>query len=216
MGAFRHLWSPEQGYIAKHGNVTARYPRLAGLGSTHKRSPQETAHSSMSVKPNKLLRLVTKINTKAPEIIRPTVLSLAFNSYIRYAGTTGLRIDEWNLERSVVTLKNRFHVQNHLGTVHATAMATLAESATGMVFGLYVPDNTHIPLLKSMRIQYTARAVGDLTAVATVFDKAEELAATERGSVIVPVKVTDAEGKEPIQCEMEWAWTTKKKKKLKS
>lgn len=168
----------------------------------------------MIAKPNRLLRLVNKINTQVPQILRPTCLSLSFNSYIRYAGTTGLRIDEWNTQQAVVTLKNRFHVQNHLGTVHATAMATLAESATGMLFGLYVPDHTHVPLLKSMRIQYTARAVGDLRAVATVFDNAEELLATQdRGSVIVPVKVTDAEGKEPIQVEMEWAWTTRKPKK---
>lgn len=162
--------------------------------------------------PNRLLRAVTKINTQVPQILRPSALSWTFNSYIRYAGTTGLRIDEWSPERAVVTCKNRWHIQNHLGTVHATAMATLAESATGMLFGLYVPDGTHVQLLKSLRIEYTAMAVGDLQAVATVFENAEQLGDTDRGSVIVPVKVTDAEGKEPIKCELTWAWTTRKKR----
>jgi hypothetical protein len=33
---------------------------------------------------------------------------------------------------------------------------------------------------------------------------------TEKGEITVPVKVTDADGNEPIQCEMIWAWTPKR------
>jgi acyl-coenzyme A thioesterase PaaI-like protein len=164
--------------------------------------------------PNRLLRVVDRINHNPVlfEPLRKAALTMAFNLNIKYAGTTCIGIQRWDTESAVVQLKNRWHVQNHIGGIHATAMATLAESTTGMLFGLYVPD-THLPLLKSMKVAYTARAVGNLRAVATLTDEQKQIIqSTDKGSVIVPVKVTDSEGKEPIQCEMEWAWTQKRSK----
>lgn len=167
--------------------------------------------------PNKLLSIVQRIHQAGlPDRLQQMALTLAFNSQIKYAGTTGIRIQHWQPDQTVVSLKNRKHIQNHIGGIHATAMATLAESATGMLFGLHVPD-THLPLLKSMKVEFVARAAGDLTAVATLSEEQRgQIQTSERGSLIVPVKVTDSEGKEPIRCEMEWAWTTKKKKELHS
>jgi len=192
-----------------------------------------------ALKPNnRLATLINRIHKAGlPDRFTKAALTLAFNSYIKYAGTTGISIQQWQLppqgpqaqaqpsqpqaqqsqqsqveNQSIVTLKNRMHIQNHLGGIHATAMATLAESATGMLFGLYVPD-THVPLLKSMNIQFVARAQGNLKAVATLTPEQQALIqTTDKGALIVPVKVTDQEGKEPIQCQMEWAWTMKRKK----
>ena len=162
--------------------------------------------------PNRLLKIVNQINTQIPSFLRSTVLSLAFNSQIKYAGTTGIAIRSWTAQEAVVSLPNRFRVRNHLGGVHATAMATLAESATGMVFGIHVPD-THIPLLKSLTVRYNRVARGDLTAVATISDEQiTQIQTQERGSVLVPVTVTDQDNTEPIAVEMEWAWTTRKRK----
>lgn len=163
------------------------------------------------MKPNSLLRIVNRLNS-LPDLVRSPALSLAFNSKIKYAGTTGIAIRKWTTEETVVDCKNRWRVRNHLGGVHATAMATLAESATGMLFGLYVPD-THIPLLKSMKVSFHKRAIGDLRAVATITEEQKnQISTTDRGSTLMQVRVTDAEGKEPIECEMEWAWTSKTKK----
>lgn len=162
-------------------------------------------------KPNKLLKVVQRIH-QLPTVLQSPALTYAFNSQIKYAGTTGIYIQEWSPDRAVVTLANKRHVQNHIKGIHATAMATLAESTTGMVFGLHVPDD-RLPLLKRMSVQFVARAEGDLKAVATLpLEFQEQIQKEERGSVMVPVQVTDETGKEPIQCEMEWAWTTKKKK----
>lgn len=196
------------------------------------------------MKPNRLLGFVEGVNARLPKMLCEPVLTVAFNTYIRYAGTTGIKIRKWNRDATVVDLKNRWRAQNHLGGLHATAMATLAESATGMLFGLResnlgqamhnhaslgieialtsvisflgsadVPD-THLPLLKSIRVNYLKVAKGDLRAVATLDAEAKERIATDdKGSVIVPVTVTDSEGKQPIECELEWAWTKKRKKK---
>ena len=168
-----------------------------------------------SLKPNRILKLVNQINTQVPAFLRSTVLSLAFNSQIKYAGTTGIAIQKWTSNEAVVSLKNRRRVQNHLKGVHATAMATLAESATGMVFGAHVPDS-HLPVLKSLKVNYQKLAKGNLTAVATISsEQIHEIQTQDRGSVIVPVTVTDEDNNQPIAVEMEWAWTAKKKKQYK-
>lgn len=161
-------------------------------------------------KPNQLYSIVKRINDLP--VFRQQCLSLAFNTKVKYAGTTGLAIEQWDQHSATVHCKNRLRVQNHIGSVHATAMATLAESATGMVFGLHVPDS-HLPLLKSMKMEYKALSKGNLTAVATISQQQKlEISTTEKGSTIIPVKVTDEEGKQPVQCAMEWAWTPKRKK----
>jgi acyl-coenzyme A thioesterase PaaI-like protein len=163
------------------------------------------------VKPNRLLRLVNQVNSLAPAPLKGPILSLAFNANIKYAGTTGIAIQKWDDSQAIVHLKNRWRVQNHLKGVHATAMATLAESATGMVFGCHVPDS-HLPLLKSMNVQFVKRAQGNLKAVAQITEEQKELIRTnDKGSAVIAVKVTDEAGNEPIHCQMEWAWTTKKR-----
>ncbi len=60
----------------------------------------------------------------------------------------------------MVTLKNRRRVQNHIGGIHACGMALAAESATGIVVGMNVPD-TAIPLCKSIKINFVRRCEGE-------------------------------------------------------
>eukprot|EP00934_Nitzschia_sp_Nitz4_P009146 Nitzschia sp. Nitz4//scaffold185_size43419//38837//39340//NITZ4_007310-RA/size43419-processed-gene-0.85-mRNA-1//-1//CDS//3329539736//9136//frame0 len=164
-------------------------------------------------KANRILQSVQQIhNAGLPDSLRKMALTMAFSSQVKYAGTTGISIQEWSQDQAVVTLKNRMRVQNHIRGVHATAMATLGESTTGMLFSLQVPD-THLPLLKSMKIEYNRLASGDLKAVATMTPEQQaEIRSTEKGSMVVPVTITDSKGQEPIQCEFVWAWTPKRSK----
>lgn len=159
---------------------------------------------------NRLSRAVG-IFERLPAPLSAGATSLLFNSQVRFAGTAGLRFDSLSAERAVVVAKNRRKVQNHIGGVHAAAMALLAETATGAVFGMNVPDHA-LPLLKTMRIDYLQRAHGTLRAVATLdVSQRERIAREERGHLVVPVVVTDQSGDEPIRCEMTWAWLPKKK-----
>jgi hypothetical protein len=45
--------------------------------------------------------------------------------------TSGIWIEDLDVRKATVSLKNRKRVQNHIGGVHACGMALLAESATG-------------------------------------------------------------------------------------
>ena len=64
-------------------------------------------------------------------------------------------------------------MQNHIKGVHACGMALLAESATGGVFGMNLPDEA-LPLLKNMSIDYVRVAKGDLRGVATLTEVCQE------------------------------------------
>ncbi|KAJ0404095.1 hypothetical protein P43SY_000879 [Pythium insidiosum] len=164
-------------------------------------------------KANRLSRLVSRVTGAGlPEPLKQSALSLMFNSQVKMAGTCGIHIHELTGDRARVALKNRWRVQNHIGGVHACGMALLAESATGMVFGMNVPDS-HIPLIKSMTVRYKRVAKGDLQAVASLTpEQIKEITTSDRGEVLVDVQVTDSSGEKPIECEMIWAWVAKKKK----
>ena len=101
-------------------------------------------------------------------------------------------------------------MQNHIGSVHAAAMALLAKSCTGFIVGINLPGDK-LPLIKSMNLLYVKRATGDLTAVASLTDEQIALMQTaEKGEVNVNIKVTDATGIVPLECEMIWAWVSKR------
>lgn len=146
-----------------------------------------------------------------PAPLRRRATTLLFNSQVRFAGTGGLRFEALGAGEAVVLIANRRRVRNHIGGVHAAAMALLAETSTGAVFGMNVPDD-RLPLLKRMHIDYLRRAQGGLRAVATLSEaQRARIAADERGEIDVPVTVTDESGEAPIAATMTWAWVPKKR-----
>jgi acyl-coenzyme A thioesterase PaaI-like protein len=161
------------------------------------------------VKRNRLNLMVLRLKALPPRL-RRAIITRAFGHRVRFAAAAGVQFDELSEARAVAFLSDRRKVQNHIGTVHAAAMALLAESVTGAVFGMNVPDS-HVPLLKSMQLDYTHRAQGGLRAVATLSQATRDhIRSEKRGDVEVPVTVTDATGAEPLQAHMVWAWIPKK------
>ena len=159
---------------------------------------------------NSLSRVVAKV-AGFPPGVRALLITKMFNSQVRFAGTGGVRFVELAEGRAVLTMRNQRKVQNHIRGIHAAAMALLAETATGAVLGMTIPD-THIPLLKTMHVDYVRRAKGALRAEATLPPELRQrVLSEERGDCAVPIKVTDEGGEEPIKCQMVWAWVPKKK-----
>lgn len=156
---------------------------------------------------NRALRPLEKL----PANLRISAVSLIFGKVVPFVGTSGLRYEEITANRVVVSVRNRRRVQNHIKGVHAAAMALLAETATGFVVGVNLSDDK-LPLIKSLHVDYKRRTVGDMRAVATLSDAQVALIRSEpKGEVLVPISVTDESGEEPIQCQMLWAWVSKKK-----
>ena len=148
---------------------------------------------------NRLLKLV-KATSKFPKGIRSTLWSKAFG-YL-----------EVDVNHVTVRLENQKNMQNHIKGVHAAAMALLAETATGFLTGLHIPDN-RILLIKSLHVDYLKVVEGGLTATATLSTEQQKyIADHEKGELVIPVTVIDDAGNEPIQCQMLWAWLPKRKK----
>lgn len=159
---------------------------------------------------NRFSLFVEKVH-KAPQFMQSFLLTTFFNSKVKFAGTTGIKIEKVTHQQTILSLKNKKSVQNHIGGIHAIAAAVLAESATGIVFGMNVPDD-RVPLLKSMTVNYQRRMQGNLKAVATITaDQISLIEQKEKGDLTVPVTITDDSGQMPIICEMEWAWVSKKR-----
>ena len=162
-------------------------------------------------KPNRLSRVVTSIEKKLPPALQKKALSFALGRTVKLVGTAGVECLELTPERSAFRIRNRGKVQNHIKGVHAAAMALVAETATGMVLGMSVPDDK-IPVLKSMHVDYKKRCSGDLTATASLTpEQIEKIKTLDKGDVDIRVVCTDSENKEPIEATMVWAWTPKRR-----
>jgi acyl-coenzyme A thioesterase PaaI-like protein len=159
---------------------------------------------------NRLNRIVSRVDS-LPESLRSFVLSIVMGKTIPFAGKSGIKVELLTESKSVIRLKNRRKVQNHIHGIHAAAMALLAESATGFICGMNIPDDKAL-VIKTLKVDFLKRATGDLKAEAYLTrEQIEQIKTLEKGSVAVAIEVTDEKGIEPIQCEMVWAWTPRRR-----
>jgi uncharacterized protein (TIGR00369 family) len=154
---------------------------------------------------NRLSAIIGKLDL-LPRPVRSPVLSLLLGRMVPFVGTAGVRIEEMTEQRVSVVVENQRRNRNHIGQVHAAAMALAAETATGFVTGMNVPDSKML-LCKSLKVDFKKRTTGSIRAVATLTeDQRARIRSEERGDVTVEVHATDETGIEPIQCELVWAW----------
>jgi uncharacterized protein (TIGR00369 family) len=159
--------------------------------------------------PNKMSAMVAKFNNFSPWL-KNALVSAVFGRIVPFFGTAGIRIDELSSARVQMTLKNRRKTQNHIGTVHAAATTLLAESATGILMGMNVPDDKYL-VVKSLHIDFLKKSSGSLVAVATLGDEQQRAAQNDsEGEIMVPVTITDEKGNEPVACQALWAWKPKR------
>ncbi len=158
--------------------------------------------------PNPLRRLTDRLLGYPAWICYP-LLTWIFGAKVKFFRTAGIRITHLSDRSATMVLPNKTKVQNHIGSVHAAAMALLGESVTGLIFGLNLPGDK-LPLIKSMQLSYTRRATGQMTAVAELDEiHLKTMQADDKGEVPVRVRITDGEGKQTLDCEMRWAWISK-------
>jgi acyl-coenzyme A thioesterase PaaI-like protein len=101
--------------------------------------------------------------------------------------------------RCEVQIPDRRRVHNHIGTVHAIALCNLAELSAGVMTEATIPAGMRwIP--KGMSVEYLAKAVGTMHAVAT-----PDVAVTESAAGYdwpVTVRVHDPAGKEVFRAHI--------------
>ncbi|MBV7614508.1 DUF4442 domain-containing protein, partial [Escherichia coli] len=83
-------------------------------------------------KSNRLSKLV-KASSRLPQGIRTALLSKTFGRVVPMVGSARIRYEQVSHDQVMVSMANHKAMQNHIGQVHACAMALLAETATGFV-----------------------------------------------------------------------------------
>jgi acyl-coenzyme A thioesterase PaaI-like protein len=113
---------------------------------------------------------------------------------VPFAGHLNVEITEVSAGEATVVLPDRPELKNHVGSQHAGALFTAAETASGAAFvGAFAERMGDVtPLARSAEIAYEKIANGPITATATLGVDAAEALAT-----------LDAEGKVEFPCEVE-------------
>lgn len=142
-----------------------------------------------------------------PDTIRQPLVTRAVGSVIPFVDTAGCFIEQYTPTRVAVRLDNRTAVQNHLGGVHAAALALLAETASGLVVALNVPAESS-PLLRTMNVSFERFAADAVLAAATLSrDEADNIQSRPIGRIDVEVTLTAPANDTPlVSSTLEWAW----------
>lgn len=129
---------------------------------------------------------------------------------VPFVNHLGLEITEVSAGEATVVLPRRPELTNHVGSQHAGALFTAAETASGAAFvgAFAVRMGDVTPLAKSAEIDYEKIANGPITAAAKLgIDAAEALAALDaEGKVEFPceVELTDKDGNRVATATVHW------------
>jgi acyl-coenzyme A thioesterase PaaI-like protein len=158
---------------------------------------------------NRLSKTLQKLDF-LPESLKMKTISFIIGNTVKYVGTSGVNFEQITPNKLIASLENKSKVRNHIGQIHAAATTLLAETATGIIVGINIPDNK-IPLMKSLKVDFVRRSKGKQTAVSTLTNEQILLITnSDKGETLVPIKVTDETGEEVVKAEMLWAWIPKK------
>jgi acyl-coenzyme A thioesterase PaaI-like protein len=129
---------------------------------------------------------------------------------VPFAGYLGIEVTKVAPGEAVAVLPERPELENHVGSQHAGALFTAAETASGAAFvGAFAERMGDVtPLARSAEISYEKIASGPIEAKATLGVPADEALATldADGKVVFPcqIELTDAEGQRVATATVQW------------
>jgi uncharacterized protein (TIGR00369 family) len=129
---------------------------------------------------------------------------------VPFAKYLGIEVTKVASGEAVAMLPERTELTNHVGSQHAGALFTAAETASGAAFvGAFVERMGDVtPLARSAEISYEKIANGPIEARATLGVPADEALATldAEGKVVFPcqIELVDAEGRRVATATVEW------------
>ena len=155
---------------------------------------------------NPFARIADQYRDVPPRLRRPLV-TRAIGEVIPFVDTAGCFIEAYTPRRVAVRLDNETRLRNHLGGLHAAALALLAETATGLVVALNVPDGSS-PLLRTMNISFDAFAREAVQAEATLTDdESAQVRSRSIGQIEVDVTLAAPDDDTTlVSGTLKWAW----------
>lgn len=142
-----------------------------------------------------------------PLPLRRPLVTRAVGNVIPFVATAGCFVEAYTNERVAVRLDNHAAVQNHLGGLHAAALALLAETASGLVVALNVPPASS-PLLRTMDVSFDQFARDGVQAEAALSaEETERIQSRRLGKVEVDVTLTAPNDDTTlVSSSLHWAW----------
>lgn len=117
-----------------------------------------------------------------------TIFSKALSFRVPYFSTIYPRVTELRSGHCEVEIKDRRSIRNHLGSIHAGALCTLAELTGGLAVEATLPSNLRwIP--REMTVRYVKKAKGRLLGRCSI-----DPGALVPGDIDVPLEITNDSG----------------------
>ncbi len=123
-------------------------------------SSSNTGKQTSEAVGEKLLRTWYKLS-KLP--LGKSAFSRVLGTTIPYTGSIKARVQHLEPGHAIVVLPDRRRVRNHLNSIHAIALANLAELSTGLAMISGLPKGVN-GILVGLNINYEKKARGELRA----------------------------------------------------
>jgi uncharacterized protein (TIGR00369 family) len=117
---------------------------------------------------------------------------------IPYTGALGAQVLSLESGHARVLLRDRHGVRNHLDSIHAIALANLAELTGNLALVYSLPPDARF-IVKGLSIEYLKKARGDITGEC----RCEPIASSERRSYPLDVQLMDDSGTIVAKARME-------------
>ncbi|MEN9577916.1 MAG: hypothetical protein RJA70_925 [Pseudomonadota bacterium] len=120
-----------------------------------------------------------------------TLYSKLIGAVIPYTGSIDAEMVELRTGFARARLRDRRQVRNHLDSIHAIALANLAELAGNSALAYSLPDRSRF-IVSKLVIEYKKKARGDITATCDC----PIPSSNQKQEYLVPISLTDDKGDE--------------------
>ena len=114
-----------------------------------------------------------------------------------YTGTIGAVITDLGLGYAETRMEDRRRLRNHLRSVHAVALANLAELTGNVAVAYSLPDDARF-IVAGMNLEYVKKARGTITGIC----ECPVPESSERQEYDVPVSLLDPSGDEVVRATL--------------